>query len=274
MPWLTYRPEMSDNTDSLWVGSMPAAYEEHLVPALFRPFAQDLAARVAREAPERILELAAGTGVLTRELATAIPGASVTATDLNPAMVAEGSLRAPGAKWQQADATTLPFGEAEFDLVTCQFGVMFFPDRPAAFGEARRMLSEGGRFVFNTWAPVAAHGFAAAVVEVLDELLEGGSPPFITAVPHGYSDEQTIRGDLAKGGFGEVKIEPVRLKGSSPGARNLALGFALGTPLRVDLEATGDPEEMADRIAAGLEARLGPGAISADMDALVVTAST
>jgi SAM-dependent methyltransferase len=263
---------MSDNTDSLWGGSMPAAYEKYLVPALFRPFAQDLAGRIAQAEPGRVLELAAGTGVLTLAMSVAVPGASVTATDLTPAMIAEGSSKAPGAKWQQADATALAFGDGEFDLVACQFGVMFFPDRPAAFSEARRVLSEGGRFVFNTWAPVSAHGFTVALVEVLDELLDGGSPPFITDVPHGYSDQDAIRADLAKGGFSEVTVEPVRLTGSSPSARDLALGYALGTPVRVDLEATGDPEGMANRIAAGLEARLGPGAITAEMDALVVTA--
>src|SRR6476620_10676147 len=107
---------------------MPEAYEKWLVPTVFGPFAVDLAARVAACTPARVLEVAAGTGALTRELARVIPGAEITATDLNEAMVAFGRVRAPGATWQQADAMQLPFDDATFDVVACQFGVMFLPD--------------------------------------------------------------------------------------------------------------------------------------------------
>jgi SAM-dependent methyltransferase len=130
---------------------MPQAYDRWLAPSVFRPFAVDLARRAANSAPRRLLEIAAGTGVLTRELVTAIPAARVTATDLNAAMVEFGSRRVPLAAWRQADALRLPFDDRQFDLVICQFGVMFFPDRPAAFGEMRRVLAPGGRLLFSTW---------------------------------------------------------------------------------------------------------------------------
>src|SRR5215469_10044434 len=126
--------------DRLWSGSMPQAYERWLAPAMFQPFAIDLAQRAARFAPGRLLEIAAGTGVLTRQLVTAIPAAQVTATDLNAAMVEFGSRRVPLAAWQQADALRLPFEDQAFDLIACQFGVMFFPDRPVAFREMQRVL--------------------------------------------------------------------------------------------------------------------------------------
>jgi ubiquinone/menaquinone biosynthesis C-methylase UbiE len=132
-----------DEKNRLWVGSMPEAYDRWLAPAMFHPFAVDLARRAARLIPRRVLEIAAGTGVLTRELITAIPSAAVTATDLNAAMVEFGSRRAPEAAWQQADALRLPFGDRQFDLVVCQFGVMFFPDKPAAFREVQRVLMPG-----------------------------------------------------------------------------------------------------------------------------------
>lgn len=136
---------------------MPVAYEQYLVPVVFRPFAEDLAARAAALNPGRVLELAAGTGVLTSVLLSAAPSVELTATDLNEAMVTFGSARAPGAVWRQADAQRLPFPDGGFDLVVCQFGVMFFPDRVAAFSEIRRVLAPGGRFLFNTWGPLATH---------------------------------------------------------------------------------------------------------------------
>jgi len=153
-----------DEKDRLWVRSMSEAYDRWLAPAVFQPFAVDLARRAARRAPRRMLEIAAGTGVLTRELVAAVPSAEVTATDLNAAMVEFGSGQVPLAEWQQADALHLPFGDKLFDVVVCQFGVMFFPDKPAGFREMRRVLVSEGRLLFSTWGAVETHGFASAVV--------------------------------------------------------------------------------------------------------------
>ena len=130
---------------------MAETYERYLVPALFAPYAADLASRVAASRPDTILELAAGTGVLTHRLGRACHGARVTATDLNPAMVDYASARVTTATWQQADATDLPFEADSFDVVVCQFGVMFFPDKQQAFREVARVLKPGGRFVCNIW---------------------------------------------------------------------------------------------------------------------------
>lgn len=141
---------------------MPVAYDRWLAPAVFQPFAVDLAQRAARLSPRRVLEIAAGTGVLTRELVASIPAAEITATDLITAMVEFGSRQVPAAAWQVANALHLPFDDKQFDLVVCQFGVMFFPDKAAAFGEARRVLTGGGRVLFNAWGTVRTHGFAAA----------------------------------------------------------------------------------------------------------------
>jgi len=143
---------------------MPEAYDELLAPAVFHPFAVDLAQRAASLAPRRVLEIAAGTGVLTRELAAAIPEAQLTATDLNAAMVKFGSREAPAAAWQQADALCLPFAVEQFDLVVCQFGVMFFPGKPAAFREVRQVLASGGKLLFSTWGTVDTPGFATALM--------------------------------------------------------------------------------------------------------------
>jgi ubiquinone/menaquinone biosynthesis C-methylase UbiE len=143
---------------------MSSAYERWLVPTVFRPFAIDLAARVAARCPRRVLELAAGTGVLTRELLASPDAPSVTATDLNQAMVQVGRAYAADATWSAADAASLPFAAGGFDVVACQFGVMFFPDRAAAYREAARVLTGDGRFVFSAWAAIDEHDFAAAMM--------------------------------------------------------------------------------------------------------------
>src|SRR5262249_49704927 len=148
-----WRIAMKD-TDKLFIGSMPALYDRHLGPFLFAPYARDVAARAAALAPRRLLETAAGTGIVTRALAQALPETTtITATDLNQAMVdyAAAQTRAPNLTWGQADALALPFADGSFDAVVCQFGVMFFPDKRAGFREALRVLRPGGHFLFSVW---------------------------------------------------------------------------------------------------------------------------
>ena len=254
------------------MGSMPEAYDRWLAPAVFHPFAVDLAQRAARLTPRRVLEIAAGTGVLTRELITAIPAAAVTATDLNAAMVEFGSRRAPGAEWQQADALQLPFDDKRFDLAVCQFGVMFFPDKPAAFREVQRVLTPGGRLLFSTWGTVDTHGFAAALMAGVEHAFPDDPPAFLAAVPHGYSDLSQAAADLAAGGLGCVSAEPVTLDGRSGSAADVAAGFCTGTPLRMAIEDRGDLMAATAAVAEEMRARLGDGPVTAKMTAYVIEA--
>ena len=141
-------------SDQAFGGSVPKIYDTYLVPLIFEPYAADLAQRLASVSPRRLLEVAAGTGVVTRALAAALPDTTtIVATDLNQAMLDEAAARgtARPVQWRQADAMQLPFADASFDAVVCQFGVMFFPDKPIAFSEARRVLEPGGLFIFNVW---------------------------------------------------------------------------------------------------------------------------
>jgi SAM-dependent methyltransferase len=263
---------MPDDQDRLWTGSMPQAYDRWLAPTVFRPFALDLARRAADSAPRQLLEVAAGTGVLTRELITAIPAARVTATDLNTAMVEFGSRRVPLAAWRQADALRMPFDDRQFDLVICQFGVMFFPDRPAAFGEVRRVLAPGGRLLFSTWGAVETHGFAAALVAALAHAFPDDSPTFVAAVPHGYRDLGRVAADLTAGGLNYVSAAPVTLEGHADSAADVAAGFCTGTPLRMAIEARGDLVASTAVIADQMTARLGCGPVTATMTAHVIEA--
>lgn len=263
---------MPDYQDSVWAGSMPQAYDRWLVPAMFHPFAVDLARRAAGYLPCSLLEIAAGTGVLTCELVTVIPAAQVTATDLNAAMVEFGSRRVPLAAWRQADVLSLPFDDRQFDLVICQFGVMFFPDKPAAFREMRRVLAPGGRLLFSTWGAVETHGFAAAMVAGLAHAFPDDPPAFLTTVPHGYCDLGRVGTDLAAGGLECVSAVPVVLDGNAASAADVAAGFCTGTPLRGEIEARGDLAASTAVIADQMTARLGPGPVTAKMTAYVIEA--
>ena len=220
---------------------MPEAYERHLVPVFFRPFAADLAARATVLRPRTVLELAAGTGALTSALLTAVPTASVVATDLNEAMVTAGSAREPRADWRQADAQHLPFEDDSFDLVVCQFGVMFFPDRPAAYSEVRRVLAPQGRFLFNSWGPLASHGFGAAFQTALEQSMPDGAPPFLRDVPHGYSDPAEVAADLTAAGLTLAGAEEITLEGVAESAASIATGFLTGTPVSAAVQARESP---------------------------------
>jgi SAM-dependent methyltransferase len=263
-----------DEASRTWAEDMSTAYDEYLVPAVFQPYADDLAARVAGHQPRLVLELAAGTGVLTRAMIASLPGAHVTATDLNVAMVDVGSAQVPAATWRQADAMELPFGDATFDLVACQFGVMFFPDRPAAYAEVARVLRPDGHFLFNCWGPLATHDVEAAVIAALAESFPDDPPSFLARVPHGYHDADLVAADLATAGFGDVHVETVELHCTGRSTADLARGYCRGTPLRAEIEGRGDLEATTRAVAAALEREFGPGPVVGRMAALVVSADT
>ena len=266
-------PTLADDRDRRWAGAMPETYDRCLGPAVFIPHALDLARRVAAARPLRILELAAGTGLATRALVEAAPNARITATDLNEAMVGYGAARVSGVEWRQADALALPFDREAFDLVTCQFGVMFFPDRPAAFREVRRVLTPGGRFVFNAWDTLERNDFAAFVAEALREVFAEGEPPtFLQRVPYGYHDPGAISSDVEAGGLFVDEVVTVALTGHADSPDQVATGFCQGTPLGMEIEQRAPLAEATRQVAALLAARLGPGPMTGALTAHVITA--
>ena len=191
------------DTDKVFSGSIARLYETHLVPLIFEPYATDLKQRVAAASVSRILEVAAGTGVVTRALAT-LPNErlSLVATDLNQAMLDQAAAVGTDrpVEWRQADALALPFADGEFDAVVCQFGVMFFPDRPRAFSEARRVLRPGGVLFFSAWDRIEENEFADTITTALAAVYPQDPPRFLARTPHGYHDRATIERDLAAGG--------------------------------------------------------------------------
>jgi SAM-dependent methyltransferase len=265
-------------TDRAFEGSIPDLYETYLVPIIFEPYARDLAARVAAFAPERVLETAAGTGAVTRALGAALDDTvRLVVTDLNQPML-ERAMRRQAADgritWQQADALALPFEDASFDVVVCQFGVMFFPDRVKGMAEARRVLRPGGHFLFNVWGAIAANPLAELATQAAAEIFPDDPPRFLARTPHGYCDVAAVRADVAAAGFGITTIDTVDLAGRAPSARHVAIAFCQGTPLRSEIEARDAARlaEVTDRAAALITARFGNGTIAGPLHAHVVTA--
>ncbi len=265
-------------TDKVFAGSIPEIYDRYLVPLIFEAYAADLAGRVAREAPQRVLETAAGSGVVTRALAPQLDAAATyTVTDLNQPMLdrARATLAEDGRiAWQQADALALPFEDASFDVVCCQFGVMFFPDRVAGYREALRVLRPGGCFLFNSWDSIEHNVFARIVTAAAGEVFPDDPPLFLARTPHGYHDVERIRADLAAAGFSEVEIETRTEVSRAPAARDPAVAYCQGTPLRNEIEQRDAArlEAVTERAAAAIAAVHGAGPVSGKIQGHVVTA--
>jgi SAM-dependent methyltransferase len=263
---------MTDSSRS-WVEGMAEAYDTWLVPTVFAPFAEDLVRRIADAAPAEVLELGAGSGALTRAMID-IPGAAITATDLNVAMVDVGRANVPAADWQQADAMALPFADAAFDTITGQFVAMFFPDKPRAFGEVRRCLRGDGAVVFNTWGPISEHDFETAVMAGLEAYFGDDAPRFLEQVPHGYNDIAQVETDLQAGGLELRHAEQVELVGRAESSRRLAEGYCRGTPIRnAVVERSAAVDEVIDAVHAALAEQLGPDPIVGRMSAVVFEAA-
>jgi ubiquinone/menaquinone biosynthesis C-methylase UbiE len=263
--------------DSTFAGSIPETYDRYLVPLIFEPYARDLARRLAEFGPADILEVAAGTGVVTRALAAQVPSARIVATDLNqPMLDRAAAMQEPDGhvSWRQADAQALPFADGSFDAVVCQFGAMFFPDKIQAYRQARRVLKPGGRFFLNVWNEIARNEFADAVTQALAKMFPHDPPLFMARTPHGYHDRALIRAELRAAGFATIEIDTVEERSRAAGPRDAAIAYCQGTPLRNEIEAR-SPAGLGEATAVAADAlarRFGTGAIEGRISALVVTA--
>jgi ubiquinone/menaquinone biosynthesis C-methylase UbiE len=265
-------------TEKVFAGSVPENYDRYMAPLIFEPFAADLAQRAASLSPASVLETAAGTGVVTRALAPKLsPGASYVVTDLNqPMLDYAASRQAPDdrIRWRQADALALPFENAAFDLVCCQFGAMFFPDRSTAYGEAKRVLKRGGHFLFNVWDRIEENVFADDVTNALAEIFPNDPPRFLARTPHGYHDTVLIRSELKNAGFSHVAIETRAEQSRASSPRLPAVAYCQGTPLRNEIEAraAGKLEAATDHAASAIAERHGSGEVAAKIQAHIIVA--
>jgi SAM-dependent methyltransferase len=263
--------------DKVFSGSIPKLYEKYLVPLIFEPYAIDLQMRIGAMKVSRLLEVAAGTGVVTRALAAvAKEGASIVATDLNQAMLDEAAAvgTAHPVQWLQADAMALPFPDNEFDAVVCQFGVMFFPDKSKAFSEARRVLKREGVFIFNVWDRISENEFADTVTTALAPVFPEDPPRFLARTPYGYHEQPSIERDLARGGFTRSpQIVTIAARSRAESARVPAIAYCQGTPLRNEIEARDASRlgELTDVAAAAIAQRFGMHDVDGKIQAHVVT---
>lgn len=261
-----------------FAGAVPETYQQLLVPLIFEPYAVDLAERTAMIEPRDILEIAAGTGVVTRALAARLdPRARIVATDLSPAMLAVAQARGgndPHITWQTADAMALPFDRERFDAVLCQFGVMFFPDKVHAYRQVLNTLKPGGRFLFSVWDGVETNEFAHCVSDALRELFPEQPMDFIERLPHGYFDTARIGRELAEAGFASVVVDAVSSESRAPSAAYAAAAYCQGTPLRpeIDARAPGEIEAVTARVAERIAARFGAGEVQGGIRAFIFSA--
>jgi ubiquinone/menaquinone biosynthesis C-methylase UbiE len=265
------------DADHRFVGSIPALYDRYLVPFLFAPYARDMADRLAGMPGGRLLEIAAGTGAVTRVLAEALPPAvEIVASDLNQAMVDYAAAQpiARPVTWRQANALALPFADGAFDAAVCQFGAMFFPDKEAGFREARRVLRPGGRLLLSVWDRIEANEATAVLMAAVAALFPEDPPSFLARTPHGHHEVAPIVAALRRAGFAEVATEVVPQRGRAAAARELAIGLCQGSPLRLEIEAR-DPArlgEATNAAAAALERTFGAGPVDTAMQAILFTA--
>jgi ubiquinone/menaquinone biosynthesis C-methylase UbiE len=260
-----------------FTGSVPASYDQLMVPLLFRPYAEELARRAKRLGAKHILETAAGTGAVTQALHDALPDAEIVATDLNPPMleVATQRVQSPNVRFQPADAQALPFDEGSFDLVVCQFGAMFFPDKVLGHSEARRVLREGGSYLLAIWDRIDRNPMSEAAQQALIDLFPEDPPLFMQEGPFGYHDRGAIERDLRAAGFTNMKIETVELRSRAPSSEEAARALCYGTPMGMEVEdrAPGTLDRAFERVKAGLARFDGPDGANAPMSAHIVTAT-
>ena len=267
------------DSDLVFAGSVPEFYDRYLVPLIFEPYADDLVARLGRLDVGSILEIGAGSGVATRAMAAGLSkSVSITATDLNEPMIDHARSRGSARPviWQAADVMDLPFGDGAFDVVVCQFAVMFFPDRTRAFTEVARVLRNGGVFVFNVWDCIEENEFADVITEAVGRLFPEDPPRFLARTPHGYYDETTIQTDLSDGGFSvPAGFEAVDARSRAASCEAAAIAYCQGTPLRDEIEAR-HPARLgeATRVAAqAIRDRFGATDIDGKIRGYVITAT-
>ena len=264
--------------DKVFAGSIPANYDRYMVPLIFESFAQDLAQRAAALSPRTVLETAAGSGVVARALTPRLlPDARYVVTDLNQPMLDYAATRQVAdhrVSWRRADAQALPFEDADFDLLCCQFGAMFFPDRISAYREARRVLRRGGCFLFSVWDRIEENVFADDVTNALAEVFPSDPPRFLARTPHGYHDLALIRSELEKAGFSSVVIETRAEQSHASSPRQPAVAYCQGTPLRNEIEArdASQIDAATDYAASKIADRHGSDKIAAKIQAHVITA--
>jgi SAM-dependent methyltransferase len=265
------------NDSASFVGSIPQYYDQGLGPLIFADYAADMAQRAAAGDPARVLETAAGTGIVTRKLRDVLPvDARLTATDLNPPMleIARAKFRAgEQVEFQPADATALPFADASFEAVVCQFGLMFFPDKPKSFAEVFRVLAAGGRYLFSVWDSHRYNPFGRITHEVAGRFFPTDPPQFYN-VPFSCHQVDPIKESLLAAGFGDINVAVLGRQKAIPDVANFARAAVHGNPLIDQIHARGgvEPDQIVGALAQEFRREFGADPARMPLQAIMFTA--
>jgi SAM-dependent methyltransferase len=261
-----------------FVGTIPEFYDQGMGKIVFADFAGEIARRVAASTPMRVLEIAAGTGIVTRCLRDVLPtDARLTATDLNHPMldVARTKFRPDEqVEWQLADATTLPFPDGAFEAVVCQFDVMFFPDKEKSYREVHRVLSPGGNYVFNVWDAHRHNPHGRLTHETISRFFPADPPQFYE-MPFGYHQIDPIKEALTEAGFIDLRVAVLRVEREIPDAAAFARGLIYGNPVIDQIRSRGgvDPARIVDALTEALHNEFGADPGRLPLQAIVFEAS-
>ncbi len=260
-----------------FVASVPANYDQYLGPLIFHVYAEDIAARTPVPEGGSVLEIAAGTGIGTRFLRDTLPPeVPIVATDLNDDMlkIAREKFSEPeNVELRTANAMSLPFEDSSFDAVVCQFGIMFFPHKRDSMLEVARVLKPGGHYLFNVWDTYEHNHLAQVVTQTLARIFPEDPPRFFD-VPYGSCNIDEYKAMLGETGFGDVEIAVLPRISECPGARDVAMGYIMGTPVRSEI-AQRNPDildDITDAVEQDIAQAFGHGAVSEKMQAVTFKA--
>lgn len=260
--------------NAAFIGSVPEKYDRYMGPIFFKPYAEDIVRRLPLSEGMRVLEIACGTGIVTQQIHASLPkGANLIATDLNEAMIERARSKfnpEENIQWKQADATTLPFPDACFNAVVCQFGLMFFPDKQAAVREVYRVLVPGGKFVFNVWDSLERNELSLITHQVITSFYKE-NPPNFYQVPFGFYDSDLIRTLLEKCDFSEVQSEVVTKISAVSSAKDAATALVEGTPMigQIVERNPHDIPIILDAVTRAISSHFGDNEVVSRMQALV-----
>ncbi|TNE57394.1 MAG: methyltransferase domain-containing protein [Alphaproteobacteria bacterium] len=262
---------------SAFTGSVPQYYDRGLVPNIFEDFADMLVAQAAPFAPDILLELASGTGAVSQKLRAAFPdGTKLICSDLNAPMleIAEEKLKgSANTQFKIVDAMDLPFADDELDLIVCQFGVMFFPDKVASYKEARRVLKPSGRYLFNAWDALSQNPFADLANRLAQDLFPSDPPQFYQ-VPFHYHDPKQIEDELRQAGFTSISVEQRTLSKTIRSLDVFVECLVRGNPLADELATRGStPEDFQSRLRAAFVEAFGENPSTMPLSAWFVEAA-
>ena len=230
-------------------GGAAEIYERHMVPAIFGPWAEDLLALATPKPGERVLDVACGTGVVTRLVAQRVgPTGTVVGLDLNPGMLAVARAVPPrhGAQieWREGNVGAIPVADATFDLALCQQGLQFFPDRPAALREIRRVLAPRGRLALSVWRPMQHSSGFEALATALGRLIAPEAAAIMQG-PFALGSADELRTLVTGAGFGDVVVQPAAKTLRFPSPEEFVRRYVAATPLAAVVAKANDEARAA-----------------------------